>query len=399
MSIVQSVSRSSDRLLTHGVSLSGGTEVDGRYRIERLLAVGGMATIYVARDTRLQRSVALKLLSPQNGRTSDQLERFYREVRALARLRGRHVTRILDYGRLQDSSGPVTPYIVMELLQGVDLRSAIRSSTRLSAALAADYLIEACEGLAEAHAQGIVHRDIKPDNLFLALETDGTMTVKLLDFGIAKSSAADAPVTLVDECIGTPRYMSPEQMTAMPVDARSDIWALGTVLIECVTGKPAFSGVTVFEIGAQVLIAPAPDWRRLHPELAEELVGIIERCLQRKPDHRYQTVAQLAQALKPLALRRKESCTERIACLLGTVPNERTLSSAGTRCAPNAILEGSGALGPTVQRRRHGWPKTLALIAVAFSIGYFAVRPPKRLLDLSVDPQSGTKLLCDIILH
>jgi serine/threonine-protein kinase len=360
-----------------------------------------MATVYVARDTRLQRTVALKLLSVQSGGTSDVFDRFLHEALALASLRGPHVTRILDYGRLQTASMPVTPYIVMELLQGVDLRSAIRSNTRLSTAVAADYLIEACEGLAEAHGQGIVHRDIKPDNLFLALETDGTMAIKLLDFGISKKSVpvASGPVTLGTEWFGTPRYMSPEQMTALPVDARSDIWALGTVLFECVTGKPAFSGATAFEIGAQVLLAPMPDWRRLHPELDADLVNIVERCLRRKPEHRYQTVAELAEALEPLTSRHEASSSERIGCMLRDSPAERTMISLGAESVRLTRHESGNAPAPKVSHSRYGWLRTLILIAVVFSIGYLTARPRKELSNFGLDPRNGAQLLCDMLLH
>jgi serine/threonine protein kinase len=185
--------------------------------------------------------------------------------------------------------------------------------------MTAQYTLEACEGLAESHALGIVHRDLKPENLFVTQEVNGTQTIKLLDFGVSKAVGQSGvrPLTKPSECVGSPQYMSPEQMRALPVDERTDIWALGAVMFECAAGRPVFEGSTVFEISAQVLSAPMPDLRVLNPELPDEFIRIVERCLERKPEDRYQNVAELAQALEPLAALEQLGAAERIAKILG----------------------------------------------------------------------------------
>ena len=299
--------------------LRSGTVLGRRYRIMHTLATGGMATIYEAHDIPLERLVVLKVLRVELARMPEIVERFLNEARSLAKLHSSHVTRVLDCGNIHQASAPDLPFIVLELLDGIDLWATLRQSSRLSAALTARYMLEACEGLAEVHALGIVHRDIKPENIFLAREVDGTQTVKLLDFGISKTLDQAGAGWHTQSCniFGSPLYMSPEQMRAMPVDARTDIWGLGAVMFECVAGQPAFGGSTVFEISAQVLSEPMTDLRNLNSELSESFVRIVERCLQRNPAHRYQTVAELAQALEPLAVSSSVSPATRIACLLG----------------------------------------------------------------------------------
>lgn len=296
-----------------------GAEIGGRYRIERLLATGGMATIYVAEDVSLERRVALKVLRPGAGNVTELVHRFWNEARATAKLRSRHVTQVLDCGMIHQPSGSDIPFLVLELLDGVDLWAVLRQEGRLTAAVTAQYTLEACEGLAESHAMGIVHRDLKPENLFLTKEVNGTQTIKLLDFGVSKAVGQSGvrPLTRPSECVGSPQYMSPEQMRAQPVDERTDVWALGAVMFECAAGRPVFEGSTVFEISAQVLSAPLPDLRAYNPELPEEFIRIVERCLDRDPDRRYQNVAELAQALEPLATSELIGAAERIARILG----------------------------------------------------------------------------------
>jgi serine/threonine-protein kinase len=296
-----------------------GTEIGGRYRVERLLATGGMATIYVAEDVSLERRVALKVLRPGAGNVTELVHRFWNEARAIAKLRSRHVTQVLDCGMIHHPSASDIPFLVLELLDGVDLWAVLRQEGRLTAAMTAQYTLEACEGLAESHAMGIVHRDLKPENLFVTREVNGTQTIKLLDFGVSKAVGQSGvrPLTKPSECVGSPQYMSPEQMRALPVDERTDIWALGAVMFECAAGRPVFEGSTVFEISAQVLSAPMPDLRVLNPELPEEFIRIVERCLERNPEKRYQNVAELAQALEPLAELEQVGAAERIAKILG----------------------------------------------------------------------------------
>ena len=304
--------------------LRRGSMLGSRYRIERVLATGGMATIYAARDMTLDRETAVKVLRPEAGPMSELVERFLNEARALAKLRGPRTTRVFDYGRTRQPSGREVTFIVLELLDGVDLFTALQQNHRLGAPLTARYIIEACEGLAEAHALGIIHRDIKPENLFLAREVDGTVGIKLIDFGVSKSTDRSGPihVTEAHDVVGSPLYMSPEQMRAMPVDVRTDIWGLGAVMFECLAGRPAFAAATVYEVCAQVLNAPIPDLSRLNPELPDALVRVVNLCLQREPSDRYQNVTELARALQPFAAPTTRSTLDRIEHLLGVQPCE-----------------------------------------------------------------------------
>ncbi|HEY2406538.1 MAG TPA: serine/threonine-protein kinase [Polyangiaceae bacterium] len=305
-----------------GAALNPGDEIAGRYRIESLLAWGGMAAIYVCDDAVLGRQIALKVLRPEAGSWPGIVDRLLNEARALAKLRSPHVMRVLDWGTLQLGGFPDIPFIALELLEGSDLREALSRNGPLALPLVASYMTETCEGLAEAHAQGIVHRDIKPENIFLARGRDGSDVVKLIDFGISKQLAQhdSRPLTLASDCLGSPQYMSPEQMRGLPVDARTDIWALGAVMFECVTGQPLFPGATVFEISAQVLRSPLPDLRARWPELPDTFLRIIERCLQREPSDRFQNVAELAHALEAFASRECVSTSRRIAKVLAIDP-------------------------------------------------------------------------------
>ena len=319
MSILEALPLPFENTPPPNFDLRPGAKIGGRYQIKRLLAAGGMATIYEAFDTRLERSVALKMLRPQIGKMPQLVELFLNEARSMARLHSPHVIRVLDSGGIQHLSALDLPYIVLELLDGVDLWTLLQQSVRLSAPLTARYMLDACEGLAEAHSLGIIHRDIKPENLFLAQLADGTQIIKLLDFGISKPPDQSGLRRLpqASDFVGSPLYMSPEQMQSMPVDARADIWGIGAVMFECVTGQPAFGGSTVVEVSAQVLSQPPPDLRLMIPELSEDYIRIVERCLERNPACRYQNVAELANDLEPIANPRRGSSTDRISRLLG----------------------------------------------------------------------------------
>ena len=319
MSTIQQMSSAYADAAPPDSELRSGSVLGRRYRIVCTLAAGGMATIYEAHDIPLERMVVLKVLRRELTQDPDIVASFLNEARSLARLHSLHVTRVLDCGNIHQAAAPDIPFIVLELLEGVDLWTILRHDSRLSEPVTAGYMLEACEGLAEVHALHIVHRDIKPENIFLANDLDGTHTIKLLDFGISKKpdSIVEEWQTQSNNVIGSPQYMSPEQMRAMPIDARSDIWSLGTVMFECVAGRPAFGGSTIFEISAQVLSDRQANLRTLNSELSESFVTIVERCLERDPTLRFQNVAELAQALEPFAVVKNVPPSVRIACLLG----------------------------------------------------------------------------------
>ncbi|RYZ64217.1 MAG: serine/threonine protein kinase, partial [Proteobacteria bacterium] len=221
--------------------LAPGTLVAGKFRLERLLGEGGIGLVFAATHIELDERVALKFMRPEMMQNTDIVERFAQEARAAARLKTEHVARVLDVGK-----HGATPFMVMELLQGRDMQRVVIDDGPMPFELAVELLIQACEALAEAHGRGIVHRDVKPENLFV-VERDGMQHLKVLDFGISKV-ALSGKISDVDltsrrtvSIMGSPYYMSPEQIrSTRDVDHRADIWSLGASLFEATTGHTAF---------------------------------------------------------------------------------------------------------------------------------------------------------------
>jgi serine/threonine protein kinase len=279
-----------------------GATIAGRYRIKALLGFGGMSAVYAAEDAALGRELALKVLYPKLKKNEELVTRFVLEASTLAKVRSRHVVAVYDIGFTHAEGVGELPFMTLELLRGVDLWTAIHEHARPEVARGVRYIAEACEGLAAAHVQGIVHRDLKPENLFVAQDADGSEYVKVFDFGIAKAPRplGARPLTRVGESMGSPRYMSPEQLQLpQDIDARSDVWALGAVLYEVLTGRPAFEGGSPLEICSNILskrpIAPSAIRQDLPPGLSE----VVERCLSRDRAARYADMAELCEALAP----------------------------------------------------------------------------------------------------
>lgn len=269
--------------------LEVGSIIGGRLRVEKVLGAGGMGIVVAATHLELGNKVAVKVLRDELSQNPTIVERFIREARAVVNLRTEHVCRVLDVGRLDNGA----PYIVMEMLAGVDLAHSI-AQRPLPVAMAVDYVMQACVALAEAHAAGIVHRDVKPANLFVTRRPDGGPLLKVLDFGIAKAmDAAGAHLTHTTGMMGSPGYMSPEQLlSARNVDTRTDIWALGVTLYQLVSARMPFPAPTLTEIAIKVASDP-PDALDIDPELR----AVIWRCLEKDPNRRYPSVVALAAEL------------------------------------------------------------------------------------------------------
>jgi eukaryotic-like serine/threonine-protein kinase len=271
-----------------------GAILGGRYRVGRALGKGGMATVVEAEHLQLGTKVAVKLLRDELASDPAIVERFLREARAAAALRGDRICRVLDFG----TEGQ-TPYIVLELLEGRDLASVLDDCDALDVPLAASYVLQACEAVAELHSQDMVHRDLKPGNLFVVQRLDGSPLIKILDFGIAKATTVDFNLTSTASVMGSPAYMSPEQLrSSKNVDARSDIWSLGVVLFELVSGTKPFDADNVIELALSITNdEPLP----LPRAVPTGFIHVIWKCLEKDPAARYQTVGELAAALQPFA--------------------------------------------------------------------------------------------------
>jgi serine/threonine protein kinase len=275
-----------------------GEVVAGKYRVERQIGSGGMGVVFAARHLQLDEPVALKFVSVDRAADREAVGRMMREARATFRLRSEHTVRVMDVGEL--TSGPV--FIVMELLEGRDLREELAARGPLPEHEVVQHVLDACVALEEAHAAGIVHRDLKPHNLFLARTARGGTMVKVLDFGMSKLDPElfeAGPLTRPETALGTPRYMAPEQWkSASGVDHRADIWALGIVMFELLTGEAPLAKLRGAERQARLLAGAIPAPRELRPELGEPVSRAIMKCLRADPDVRWPSVAHLATALR-----------------------------------------------------------------------------------------------------
>ena len=298
-----------------------GDVLASKYRVEKVLGIGGMGVVVAAHHLELDERVALKFLLPAAAANTELVERFLREARASVRLKGAHVAKTLDVGRLADNC----PYIVMEYLEGHDLHVEIRNGAgNLPITTAISYVLQAAEGLAEAHSRGIVHRDLKPGNLFLTRGVDGHPLVKVLDFGISKTldtgvGGEGLSLTRTEMLLGSPLYMSPEQMrSSKSVDERSDLWALGAIAYELITGKVPFEAETILELCFKVAQESPVSPQAVRADVPAELAAAILRCLEKLPEDRFANVSELARAFEPFGLTRDRGTADRMHDVLGT---------------------------------------------------------------------------------
>jgi serine/threonine-protein kinase len=266
-----------------------------------------MSLVLCAEHVALRTKVAIKILLPELAKLPDSPQRFEREALAASRIASEHVVRVVDVGTLPaGGAGAGTPYMVMEYLEGKDLGRLVKEGTRFPVTEAIDYVVQAADALARAHAAGVVHRDVKPSNLFLTRRPDGSPLVKVLDFGISKvieeAAKEDLELTKTTAVMGSAMYMSLEQMrSAKTVDRRTDVWALGVSLYELLSGAHPWMAETFTELAVKVSLDPPDPLRRHRPDVPEALAAALEIAYARRPEERYQSVGQLAQALAPFA--------------------------------------------------------------------------------------------------
>jgi len=272
-----------------------GSVIAGKYELVSVIGEGGMGVVYEARHLRLKQRVAIKMLRPKVLHLDAITPRFEREARTAALLRGRHVARIFDV----DVTEGGLPFMVMEFLVGRDLEAELVERGTLSVQEATGYVLQACVAMQEAHAAGIVHRDLKPANLFLT-EENGERVVKVLDFGISKiTDDAETRLTGTFATVGTPLYMSPEQVrSSKDVDIRTDIWSLAVILFEALAGQPPFYG-SMTATAAAIVADPTPSLCAIRPDVPVELEQALERALQKLPSRRFPDVGSLSAALAP----------------------------------------------------------------------------------------------------
>lgn len=288
-----SVSSSGPRPLTQA-DLPPGTVID-KYRLGNVLGQGGMGLVVSAEHVQLRERVALKFLRVEGDSGQGFRSRFRREAQICAQIKNEHITRVIDIGTYKDAD-----YMVMERLEGTDLRGFLKQNAPLDIAHAVDIAVQACEGLAEVHARGVVHRDLKPSNLFVTQRSDGSPLIKILDFGISKwaseMDAEEEELTQTGAVLGSPKYMAPEQLFgSSTVDQRADVWSIGAILYELLTGKPPFEEPTFARLCVRISSGQPPQRpRERRREIPEELDAAVMLCLEPNVANRLPNVAAIA---------------------------------------------------------------------------------------------------------
>ena len=309
-----------------------GTVLSGRYELEAKLGSGGMSTVYLARDTTLDRPVAVKVMHREMSEQADQLQRFRQEARAVAKLSHPNVVAVIDAG---EDGG--YPYIVFEYVEGETLKQRINRVGALDAQEALAYAIEIARGLTVAHARNMVHRDIKPQNVLI----DSEGRAKLTDFGISRQLEQDG-MTATGRVLGTTDYVAPEQAMGHPVDQRSDVYSLGVVLYEMLTGRVPFSADSQVGVAMKHVNEELPDVQQRRPELSAAAALVVERATAKDPAARYREVGEmiddLATALEVEAARTGAASGEATTVLEAVAPAERKLSSGGSRSRLAVVL-------------------------------------------------------------
>ena len=348
-----------------------GQTLAGKYKVEEVIGIGGMGVVVAARHMQLDQKVALKFLKHEAMQSEEAVERFIREAKNAVRLRSEHVAKVTDVGTLDNGA----PYMVMEYLEGADLSRVVQATGSITIEEAVAFVLQACEAIAEAHALGIIHRDLKPQNLFVTRRVDGRPLVKVLDFGISKTleQAGGLVLTRTSSIMGSPLYMSPEQMRSTKnVDQRSDLWALGVILYELLTGRVPFEAEAIPELCLKV-VQDAPDPpKSLRPELPEGLNTVVLKCLEKNPANRFENVAELAAALEPYS-EMARGASERIHSTLHLPSRPPMVSIPAVGSSSNPKIGTGGTAWGTTQAVAAARKKRMPFIAGGAALAVLTV--------------------------
>jgi serine/threonine-protein kinase len=323
--------------------VAAGDVLADKYRVEKVLGVGGMGVVVAAMHIELEQRVALKFMLPDARTSTEAIDRFVREARAAARLRNAHICKVLDVGKLANG----LPYIVMEYLEGEDLSAVIERRRIIPVEELVDLILQAAEGLADAHRAGIVHRDLKPANLFVSRASDDSALVKILDFGISKvSNAVGGSATKTGQIMGSPLYMAPEQLaSSKDVDHRADIWSLGVILYQAATGAVPFDAEVLPALCVEIMTGRP----RQPTELPSAFANAVMRCLEKSPAARPADLGELAMSLVPFGGPQAPVAAERICRILGKIarPSSRAPSEGAAASVPSTALAVAHLRGPS----------------------------------------------------
>jgi serine/threonine-protein kinase len=347
-----------------------GETLDTKYRIVRVIGVGGMGTVYEGEHTLIRRRVAIKVMGTDSARAPDAVRRFEREAQAVGQIGSDHILEVLDVGTTPDGA----PYMVMEYLEGETLATRMERVGRLTPAQIASTARQVLAGLAAAHEAGIVHRDLKPDNVFILREKAGLRDfVKIIDFGISKFDQPNrlpSRLTQTGTVLGTPYYMSPEQARGLAVDTRTDLHACGVILFEAVTGQIPFDGANFNELMFQIALGRRPRVRDIVPDVDPRFDAIVAKAMERDPMVRYQTAREFAAELEAwmrsnsLATTTGEIVLADVAAFLQAPPSRPLLETAAPtiETAPESVAKrrtvttaSIDTVSPPARRSRHRW--------------------------------------------